>query len=123
MDQANNPPPPPPPSPPTTEENKQTAVYLLQETDWTTIPDVSDPTKSNPYLSNVNNFVTYRNAVRQYAINPVAGRHYLANIASRSVDYGIRGEFEGNNYVDNNYLLIDNFISLKKKLKSYINIL
>ena len=74
-DQANNPPPPPPPLPipPTAEENKQTAILLLQNTDWTTIPDVSDPTKSNPYLSNVNDFVTYRNAVRQYAINPVAG--------------------------------------------------
>ena len=62
-----------PPSPPTAEENKQTAINLLQQTDWTTIPDVSDPTKSNPYLANANDFVTYRNAVRQYAINPVAG--------------------------------------------------
>jgi hypothetical protein len=65
--------PPPPPGPPTAEENKATAVALLQETDWATIPDVSDPTKSNPYLSNASEFVTYRNAVRQYAINPVAG--------------------------------------------------
>lgn len=64
---------PVPPSPTTAEENKQRATYLLQQTDWTTIPDVSDPTKSNPYLSNVNDFVTYRNSVRQYAINPVAG--------------------------------------------------
>ncbi len=62
-----------PPSPPTAENNKQTAIKLLQQTDWTTIPDVSDPAKSNPYLSNVNDFVTYRNAVRQYALNPVAG--------------------------------------------------
>lgn len=65
--------PPPPPGPPTAEQNKQTAITKLQNTDWTTIPDVSDPTKSNPYLSNVQDFVTYRNAVRQYAINPVAG--------------------------------------------------
>ena len=64
---------PVPPSSPTASDNKFTAVQLLQQTDWTTIPDVSDPTKSNPYLSNVNDFVTYRNAVRQYAINPVAG--------------------------------------------------
>lgn len=64
---------PVPPNPPTADQNKQTAINLLQQTDWTTIPDVSDPTKSNPYLSNVNDFVTYRNAVRQYAINPVAG--------------------------------------------------
>lgn len=70
---ADNPPPPPPPSPPTAEENKQTAISKLNDTDWTTIPDVSDPTKSNPYLANANDFVTYRNAVRQYAINPVAG--------------------------------------------------
>ena len=70
-DTANQPPPPPPP--PTAEQNKQTAVSKLQATDWTTIPDVSDPTKSNPYLSNVQDFVVYRNAVRQYAINPVAG--------------------------------------------------
>ena len=64
---------PVPPSPPTAEDNKVTAINLLQQTDWTTIPDVSDSAKSNPYLSNVNDFVTYRNAVRQYAINPVAG--------------------------------------------------
>lgn len=64
---------PVPPSPPTAEGNKQQAVALLQKTDWTTIPDVSDSTKSNPYLSNVNDFLTYRNTVRQYAINPVAG--------------------------------------------------
>ena len=64
---------PVPPTPPTAEDNKDTAVSLLQQTDWTTIPDVSDPTKSNPYLANTNDFVTYRNAVRQYALNPVAG--------------------------------------------------
>jgi hypothetical protein len=64
---------PVPPSPPTAEQNKQTAILLLQQTDWTTIPDVGDHTKSNPYLFNVTDFVTYRNAVRQIAINPVAG--------------------------------------------------
>lgn len=65
--------PQPEPVPPTAEQNKQTAIIKLQSTDWTTIPDVGDPTKSNPYLSNVQDFVTYRNAVRQYAINPIAG--------------------------------------------------
>jgi len=64
---------PVPPSPPTAEQNKQTAIGLLQQTDWTTIPDVGDHTKSNPYLFNVTDFVAYRNSVRQYAINPVAG--------------------------------------------------
>lgn len=71
--EANTPPPPPTPQPPTAEENKQTAVGKLQTTDWTTIPDVSDPAKSNPYLANAQDFVVYRNAIRQYAINPIAG--------------------------------------------------
>ena len=61
------------PQPPTAEQNKAIAVAKLQATDWTTIPDVANPTKSNPYLSNVQDFVTYRNAVRQYAINPIVG--------------------------------------------------
>jgi hypothetical protein len=51
---------------------KQQASKLLYETDWTTIADVADPVKSNPYLINSAEFNTYRNAVRQYAINPVA---------------------------------------------------
>jgi hypothetical protein len=71
-DQANNPP-TPDPVPPTAAQNKQIAVNKLQATDWATIPDVADPVKSNPYLSNSQEFVTYRNAIRQYAINPVAG--------------------------------------------------
>ncbi len=64
---------PVPPQSPTAEQNKKTAVNRLKATDWTTIPDVGDSTKSNPYLGNVQDFVTYRNAVRQYAINPVSG--------------------------------------------------
>ena len=66
----------PDPAPPTAEENKANAVTRLQATDWTTIPDVSDPTKSNPYLSNAQDFVVYRNAIRQYAVYPVEG--YIA---------------------------------------------
>lgn len=64
---------PVPPSPPTAEQNKTTASNKLYATDWTTIPDVADPTKSNPYLNNVQDFVAYRNAVRQYAVYSVAG--------------------------------------------------
>jgi hypothetical protein len=64
---------PVPPSPPTAEENKQTAIGKLQQTDWTQIPSVSDPALSNPYLANKNAFDVYRNSVRQYALNPVAG--------------------------------------------------
>ena len=48
-------------------------MKLLQDTDWTTAPDVIDPTKANPYLANSDDFIAYRNAVRQYAINPISG--------------------------------------------------
>jgi len=58
----------------TEEENKQTAKYCLQQTDWAMIPDVSNPAMSNPYLSNQAEFIAYRNAVRQHAINPVEGQ-------------------------------------------------
>lgn len=61
------------PPPPTAEQNKQTAVDLLSQTDWTALPDVADPLKSNPYLANANQFNSYRNAVRQIAVSPVAG--------------------------------------------------
>jgi hypothetical protein len=62
-----------PPTPPTAEQNKNIAVYKLKETDWSISPDVGDSTKSNPYLTNVAEFIAYRNAIRQYAINPVDG--------------------------------------------------
>ena len=58
---------------PTADDNKATSVILLQETDWTQIPSVSDPSLSNPYLANKLAFDQYRNDVRQYAIYPVAG--------------------------------------------------
>jgi hypothetical protein len=63
----------PPPPPPTAEENKQTAIGLLSATDWATIPDVADPVISNPYLTNQQAYFDYRNIVRSYTINPVAG--------------------------------------------------
>jgi hypothetical protein len=61
------------PPPPTAEDNKQTAMDRLRVTDWTTLPDVADSTKSNPYLSNAAEFVTYRNLIRQHAVTPTAG--------------------------------------------------
>lgn len=64
---------PPPPYVPTADDNKTTAVSLLQATDWTQIPSVSDPSLSNPYLANKLAFDQYRNDVRQYAIYPVEG--------------------------------------------------
>lgn len=64
---------PPAPYVPTAENNKSTAVSLLQSTDWTQIPSVSDPSLSNPYLANKLAFDQYRNDVRQYAVYPVEG--------------------------------------------------
>lgn len=49
---------------------KKQASVLLYETDWTTIPDVANPA-NNPYLMNQSDFIAYRNAVRQLAVNPV----------------------------------------------------
>lgn len=50
--------------------NKQQASILLTATDWTTIPDVSDPALSDPYLTNAAEFAAYRSAVRKIAVNP-----------------------------------------------------
>lgn len=56
---------PVPPTPPTpTEQCYNTACGLLTTTDWTQIP--------NSTLLNVAEFATYREQVRQYALNPVA---------------------------------------------------
>lgn len=50
--------------------NKQQAMSLLSATDWTTIPDVSDPALSDPYLTNANEFAAYRSQIRKIAVNP-----------------------------------------------------
>ena len=52
------------------EDCKQQASKLLYDTDWTTIPDVANPA-NNPYLTNQAEFIAYRSAVRQLAVNPV----------------------------------------------------
>jgi hypothetical protein len=63
------------PLPPSPEELiaqcKATAQQLLSATDWTSIADVGDPTKANPYLINQAEFIAYRSTVRGYAVNPV----------------------------------------------------
>lgn len=46
-----------------TEENKKKASELLAETDWTVLPDVTN-------LSNKDDFVAYRSALRAIAVNP-----------------------------------------------------
>lgn len=50
---------------------KNQAKQILQDTDWTSIADVGDPAKSNPYLENQAEFISYRSAIRNYAVNPV----------------------------------------------------
>lgn len=67
------PPAPPPIVPPTADQNKQSAMNRLQETDWTATDDVGNPQRANPYLVNQSEFFTYRSAVREIAVNPVAG--------------------------------------------------
>ena len=47
------------------------AKTILTATDWTSIGDVGDPAKSNPYLVNQAEFVAYRSTIRNYAVNPV----------------------------------------------------
>ena len=52
--------------------NKATASSLLAGTDWTTIADISLPT-ANPRLSNQDQFIAYRQVIRQIAVYPPAG--------------------------------------------------
>lgn len=49
---------------------KAQATTILNSTDWTTIPDVADPTYT-PYLINQTEFKQYRAVIRGYAVNPV----------------------------------------------------
>lgn len=51
-------------------QNKQTATFLLQQTDWTATVDISNPQYSNPYLTNQDAFLAYRSTVRNIAVNP-----------------------------------------------------
>jgi len=50
--------------------NKTQATTILTNTDWTSIADVADPEKSNPYLMNQAEFIAYRSTVRNIAVNP-----------------------------------------------------
>jgi hypothetical protein len=52
--------------------NKATASGLLASTDWTTIADIGLPT-ANPRLSNQDQFIAYRQVIRQIAVYPTAG--------------------------------------------------
>lgn len=64
-----------PPVPPLTDSEliaqcQSQAVLLLASTDWSEIASVTN-TANNPYLINAAEFVTYRCAVRVYAVTPV----------------------------------------------------
>lgn len=51
------------------ENNKKQAEKLLQESDWSQYADVTNPLNT-PHLTNGDEWVTYRTAVRALAINP-----------------------------------------------------
>jgi hypothetical protein len=63
----------PAPQPLTPEDNKNKALKLLSETDWTALPEVSDPLRSDPYLDNAAAFSAYRSALRNITVNPRFG--------------------------------------------------
>lgn len=50
-------------------QNQKMASDLLYETDWTTIPDVTNPA-NDPYLLNQDEFIAYRNIIRKIAVSP-----------------------------------------------------
>ena len=51
------------------DNNKKQAEKLLQESDWSQYPDVTNPLNT-PHLTNGEEWVTYRAAVRTIALNP-----------------------------------------------------
>lgn len=57
---------------PDAEENKSMARQLLTMTDWVNQPDVYDP-EINPHLTNRDEFIAYRAALRAILVNPVGG--------------------------------------------------
>ena len=61
------------PDPNTAEQNAVLAKLFLENTNWAVMPDVADPNMANPYLVNQNDFISYRNALRQILINPTDG--------------------------------------------------
>ncbi len=63
---------PPPPHIASAEENKIEAERRLAATDWVNQPDVYD-TSITPHLSNRNEYLSYRSAIRSIMINSVDG--------------------------------------------------
>lgn len=67
------------PPAPTANDNKQTAINLLSQTDWTSVADVGNPQMSNPYLANQAAFISWRSQVRAIAVTPIAGNLDIFN--------------------------------------------
>jgi hypothetical protein len=55
------------------EENKGIAKFLIQNIDWVFTNDIDNPDVSSPYLLNKNDFINYRNIIRQFILNPQEG--------------------------------------------------
>lgn len=51
-------------------ENAAYGSQLLTNTDWTAIASIADPLECNPYLANRQEFLAYRNQVRNIVLNP-----------------------------------------------------
>lgn len=61
-----------PPPPPSAHQNEKEAQRRLSATDWVNQPDVYDPANT-PHLTNRDDFIAYRSALRAIAINPTEG--------------------------------------------------
>jgi len=51
-------------------ENANYGKQLLLDTDWTASASIADPLECNPYLANRQEFLAYRNQVRNIVLNP-----------------------------------------------------
>lgn len=51
-------------------DNKSKAATFLSGTDWSVLPDVANPTMTNPYLANQAEFIAYRSQLRAIYANP-----------------------------------------------------
>lgn len=61
---------------PSAQQNAEQANAILAATDWTSIPAVGDPERSNPYLTNQSEWLYYRSNIRDIALNPPEGNVY-----------------------------------------------
>lgn len=52
------------------QQNKAIGKQILADTDWTAISSIADPLQSNPYLINREEFLNYRNTIRNIVLNP-----------------------------------------------------